>query len=91
MSGVVQLASRLDRAAAGPLKEALLAQPDTDIDLDATEVSHIGALCFQVILSAQQSLQANGHTLRITNATEDTRTGFQLLGLPHDILGDVAI
>lgn len=86
MSAPIKLAARLDMAAAQQLKDTLLSQDDGDLELDASELTHLGGLSFQVILAAIQRATSTGHALKITSASDEMREAFLLLGLPKDNL-----
>ncbi len=64
------LQPKLDLPAAAPLAEELKSRLGGPVVIDAGQVTHIGALCLQVLLSAAKSLKAAGHGMSITNASD---------------------
>ncbi len=83
---VVKLAPRLDTAQAGALAASILEHAGNDLALDASEVTHFGAMAVQVIRAAAKSWQASGHALTITGLSNDCTDQIQLLGFSPDNL-----
>ncbi len=82
----VQLKPVLDIQQATPLKAELLSLRGQAAEIDASGVERLGGLCLQVLLSAQQTWQADGHDLSITGASEafvSQWTAFGAPSLPH--------
>ena len=65
---VVRLPDVLDVKSADPLLRELLASRGQPIALDASGVQRLGGLGLQVLLSAQATWRADGHSLQITEA-----------------------
>lgn len=82
----LSLAPRLDLSQAGPLATALRAQMRAQtggaLVLDASGVTHLGALGLQVLLSAAQSWRAAGQTLTISPRSEAFDEALALFGVP---------
>lgn len=87
MSGaVVKLAPRLDTAQAGAMATSILQHAGQDLALDASEVTHVGAMGLQVMRAAAKSWQASGHTLTISGLSNDCTDQLQLLGFSPESL-----
>ena len=87
MSAVLKLEPRLDSAQAGSLATAILEHSGGDLELDASGVSHFGALCLQVIRSAAKSWAGSGQTLRLTGLSVEATDQLHLLGFSPETLG----
>ena len=71
MTETIRLPERLDLSTIGPLADALRQRIGADLILDAGEVSHIGGLGAQVLLSAAALWRATGQSLTLTGETHD--------------------
>lgn len=81
MTETLNLPERLDLSTIGPLADALRQRMGVDLILDAGEVSHIGGLGAQILLSAAASWRATGQSLTLTGATPDFLAQTADLGL----------
>lgn len=65
----IALTSRLDTAAAGPLRQALkkLIEQGESIAIDAQAVDQIGTACLQVLASARADAVAGGLSYQVTH------------------------
>ena len=87
MSGaVVKLTARLDTAHAGAIAEMILEHTGKDLALDASEVTHFGAMGVQVIRAAAKSWHQSGHALSISGLSTDCADQVQLLGFSPESL-----
>ena len=87
MSGaVLKLMPRLDTAHAGAIATQILEHAGKDLALDASEVTHFGAMGLQVIRAAAKSWQQSGHDLNITGLSTDCTDQVQLLGFTPESL-----
>ena len=66
----VSLPSNLDLQAAEPLRAELMALRGRALDLDASQVSRMGGLCLQVLLSARATWTADGLPLRLEQPSD---------------------
>ena len=82
----MKLGARLDTAQAGPLAAAILEHAGQDLQLDATEVTHFGAMGLQVIRAAAKSWQSSGHALSLAGLSEDCIDQIGLLGFAPDTI-----
>ncbi|MBV7409863.1 STAS domain-containing protein [Maritimibacter sp. DP1N21-5] len=86
MSATLLLPEKLDLRAAGPLRDLLLAETGGDLELDASRVTHLGALSLQVIRAAARTWGEAGHTLTLTGASTNLADQMSLLGFTTDSL-----
>lgn len=61
------LHERLDLGAATPLYQALAPLEGEDLEVDASQVAHLGTLCLQVLLSVAQATRQSGHSFRLSD------------------------
>lgn len=80
MSDPLTLPARLDLSAVTQLVTDLRAM-EGDIRVDASEVSHLGALCLQALIAASRQAHANGHIFEISGASEKVVGQMQFMGL----------
>ena len=73
----------LDAPAAEPLVEALLALRGQPLLLDAQEVTRVGGLGLQVLLSARSTWEADGQRLDIVNFTPAMQATLALCGAAY--------
>ncbi len=66
----VSLGQILDLQAAEPLRAELMALRGRPLQVDASQVSRLGGLCLQVLLSARVSWAEEGLPLRIEQPSE---------------------
>ncbi len=78
----LDLPSRLDLNAADELAEALEHLRETPLDLDASQVTHLSALCLQVLVAARLQWQQDGTPLRLLEPSDDFTAGLARLGVP---------
>ncbi|MBY0422066.1 MAG: STAS domain-containing protein [Parvularculaceae bacterium] len=76
------LPPQLDLPAAGPLARELLAARGTEVAIDASKVERFGALCLQVLLSAQKTWTEDGRRLAVIAPSEAFTLGLARFGLP---------
>lgn len=80
------LEERLDLSTANLLADAILKHANTDLDLNAGAVTHLGAMGVQVIRCAAQSWAKSGHNLQITGLSQTCEQQLELLGFTSDTL-----
>lgn len=88
MNKPIILQSKLDLPAAGPLAKSILDLEEGNVVLDAQEVSQIGALCVQVMLSAATSANKSGHALSIINANDRVLEQLSYFGLTPESIAE---
>ncbi len=82
MSEALVLDPRLDALAAPKLAEALLAlPPDSHVTIDCSAVTHVGAQCLQVLLSAARTFSAAGGQLTLLDLGERGAEQLAVMGL----------
>lgn len=83
---VLKLPEVLDLNAASRLHEQVLAHKGEDIDIDATDVTRVGAQCVQVLLAAAVSWRAEDQSLTVKQASDAFIKTLQLLGISDEAL-----
>jgi anti-anti-sigma regulatory factor len=81
MIAVVSLKARLDHAAAEALGHELRKQTGTDLTLDCANVSHIGGLAAETLVSAAKSWASADHTLQLINISAAMSDQLATMGL----------
>ena len=71
MSASLSLPAVLDLAQADALKAALLPMRGQSVVIDASRVERLGGLCLQVLISAQQTWESDGHVLKIDDVSPE--------------------
>ena len=82
MTAAVVLPAVLDIQQAGPLREQLLALRGQSVVVDGSLVERLGALCLQVLISAQQTWARDGLNLIIDQASEAFAEQWNAFGAP---------
>lgn len=85
-SGRLVLDRRLDLTAAAGLQRALLAFDQPHLSLDAGTVSHLGALCLQVLLAAADDRRKRGASLAFSPRSAAFDAALAAFGVPLDRL-----
>lgn len=80
------LASRLDLPAADRLHAAILARQGAALELDAGAVSHLGALCLQVLIAAATVWRAHGRVLTVAPVSDAFTAALGTYGLTLEVL-----
>jgi len=79
-----QLPQKLDSDAADDLLQSLRSMTRQSIEIDASNVSALGALCAQVLLSAARQWALDGYSFKIILPSKVFLDDMTLLGLkPH--------
>ncbi len=76
------LAQRLDLTAAASLHRALLTHTSPQIHLDAGAVSHLGALCLQLLLAAADDCRRRGGGLTLSPRSAAFDAALGTFGVP---------
>lgn len=82
----LKLEPKLDLRAAAELRTDLLALKGQDVSLDASEVSHVGALAVQVVRAAAKTWSETGSSLSFDLAGSDLCDQLSLLGYSPETL-----
>ncbi|MBY5974105.1 STAS domain-containing protein [Pseudooceanicola marinus] len=88
MTEPLVLQPKLDLPAAAPLAEALRGRLDGDVVLDGSQVTQVGALCLQVMLSAATSLRSKGHAMSLTNLSDKVVEQLAQMGFSPETLAE---
>jgi chemotaxis protein CheX len=83
---ILKLPEVLDLNAASRLHEQVLAHKGESIDVDASDVSRLGAQCVQVLLSAVQSWNTDHQSFKVAKASDAYIKTLQLLGISDESL-----
>ena len=87
MAETILLQKRLDLSAVQGLVTDLVAlKADGEITLDASHVTHLGALCCQAILAATTRSKASGGVLKLENVSERVEEQLGYMGLSSEKL-----
>ncbi|WP_299737186.1 STAS domain-containing protein [uncultured Roseobacter sp.] len=86
MSDPIALPARLDLSAASSLMTTLKDQGEGDLVMDLSEVSHLGALCLQVMISAATSAIAAGRSVSVLNASERVTDQLRVMGMTPEAI-----
>ena len=89
MSETLVLNAKLDLSVASSLHAQLAPLCDDDLVLDAAEVSHMGALCTQILIAAGRKAKTGGHRFKMVNASDRVLAQMAAMGLsPENIMGE---
>ena len=92
MAEPIKLPPRIDVSNAGELAESLRAASQLDmIRLDASDVTHFGALGVQIVLSAARTIRTKGGAIEITGMGERALEQLAAMGLTQETLVEGAI
>ena len=90
MTAVLTLQERLDFGAVSALKADILGQAGNDLEVDASNVTHMGTLCLQVLIAASNDWISAGHKFNLTSPSDACATQLNLHGITPDTLNGVA-
>ncbi len=90
MTAVITLQERLDFGAVTPLKTTILDHAGQDLEIDASQVAHMGTLCLQVLIAAANDWKQAGKTFRIISPSETCQTQLALHGFSPDTITGVS-
>lgn len=79
MTGPYKLPARLDLSQAMPLVFKLR-EIEGDVEIDASEVRHLGALCLQALIAAAREANAGGHRFEMTGVTDKVLEQMKVMG-----------
>lgn len=89
MTAVITLQERLDFAAAPALKTEVIGQIGHDLEIDASNVEHMGTLCLQILIAASNEWTRSGHKFNLTSPSDICITQLSLHGFSTDTLTGV--
>ena len=89
MTVTIKLRERLDFGVAPDLKAELLAQAGNDVQMDASDVAHLGTLCLQIMIAASQDWARNGQKISLISPSEVCMTQLSLHGFTPETLTGV--
>lgn len=88
MAEPLALEPRLDLSAAPALHATLLTLAQDDIVLDAADVTHLGALCTQILMAAAQAVNAAGHRFKLVNVSDRVLEQLDVMGLTPESVAE---
>lgn len=83
---ILKLPPVLDLNAASRLHEQVLALKESNVSVDASDVTRVGAQCMQVLLSAAQSWRVLDMKFSVTRSSDAFTKALQLLGISDDAM-----
>lgn len=81
MTEFIKLPSSMDLVAAPILLENILEKKGYDIELDASNVQHLGGQCLQILLAAKATWEDSNHMFEIKNPSEEFVEYLKIMGL----------
>lgn len=81
MTETISLDAKLDLPAASKLMTALTAQEADELVLDFENVTHLGALCVQVLISAAKTANSGSGSISFTNVSDRVIDQLRVMGL----------
>jgi len=88
MSDALVLDARLDLPAAAPLAKVLKERLGSDIVVDARDVTTLGALCLQVLLSCAITARRRGHGFALVNVSDRVLDQLAAMGFTPESLAE---
>lgn len=85
-SQTIELPPRLGTGEVKALITDLRKTAGQDVTIDASAVSHVGALCLQALISSAKSHSASGTEFSFTNAGEAFSQQLSLFGLSTELI-----
>ena len=82
MADTIKLPERLDLPAAQPfIQEITQKDLSAGVVLDASDVTHLGALCVQAMLVSARASKAAGGDFKLENVSEKVEAQLSVMGL----------
>ena len=82
------LEAKLDLSAAAALHETLMELTGRDSVLDAQRVTHMGALCTQLLIAAGRKAGEGGHKFSIVNTSDRVLAQLSAMGLSPEMIAE---
>lgn len=82
---ILTLPDRLDTAACEPLYAEFMAARGVPLQLDAGNVTFVGGLALQLLLSAEAEWAEEGQPFAVVRPSDGFSSGLALLGVPETI------
>lgn len=80
--------SRLTVTQAAGLHSALMARAGQDVTVDMAEVTQLGALCLQVLISAAKSFRTAGAALHLANVPDKVLAQMTVMGMSPETIAE---
>lgn len=92
MTSTVKLPARLDLPAATKLVADVTAMDlSGKLEFDATEVTHLGALCAQALIATAAAAKSAGGSIEITNTSDRVVDQLAAMGLSPEFIMEGAV
>ena len=82
------LDAKLDLSAATSLHAKLMEMAEQDTVLDARDVTHMGALCTQLLIAAGRQARANDKKLTLVNTSDRVLAQLGAMGLSPEMIAE---
>lgn len=89
MTAVITLKDRLDFGAAPDLKAEIIGQVGNDLRIDASEVTHMGTLCLQILIATSTDWARQGLKFELNSPSDACVTQLSLHGFSPETLSGV--
>lgn len=86
MTTVITLQERLDFGAAPDLKSEILGCVGNDIEIVASDVTHMGTLCLQILIAASNDWKRSGHKFNLLSPSDVCKSQLSLHGFSAETL-----
>ncbi len=90
IAAVLTLPGVMDLRAAAPLKTDIDAHKGAPLDLDASQVERLGALCAQILIAAAAAWRSGDLSFRVLNASDAFRDDVARIGATQHVFGSDA-
>lgn len=90
-AAALSLPARMDTDSADQLREDLIDLRGAALDLDGSEVVHLGARCLGMLISAAKTWAHDGQVLRMQNASDDLERDLQRMGADLALISNTEV
>lgn len=88
MAETLSLDAKLDLSAAPALHASLLPLTNDDLVVDATQVTHLGALCTQILIATANTARAAGRGFHLINVNDRVLGQLGAMGLTPEAISE---
>ncbi len=88
MAKVIKPEKKLNLSAVSGLQRDLLAIRDGDVSVEMQDVTHLGALCAQLMIAAGRLAQAEGHQFEMMNTSDQVIDQLALMGMTPQTIAE---
>ena len=86
MADPISLSGKLDLAAVGSLHEKLLSHKSQDVTVSLADVTQLGALCAQVLISAANLCRSDGFEFKLINTNDRVLGQLAAMGMTPETI-----